>query len=261
MITLDCSEHIHFSEGGSPEEIYGDAARFAVRIYNELLRGRDVDFELSIDETAASTSPEAHRYVALELKKAGVTPTSLAPRFCGEFQKGIDYRGDLRAFEREFAVHAAIAREMGYKLSVHSGSDKFSVFPIIFKETERRLHLKTAGTNWLEALRVVAKAEPGLFRGIARFALERLPEAKAYYHTTENVGNIPDIGALPDIELPSLLDHDDARQALHITYGLILTARDAAGKNLFKDAIYAALDAHEDAYYAALGERIGRHLG
>ncbi|MCL2081597.1 MAG: tagaturonate epimerase family protein, partial [Oscillospiraceae bacterium] len=260
MITLDCSEHIRAVEGGAPEEIYGAAVRYAAYIYNRFLRGGEADFELSIDETSFTTSPEAHRYVAAELKKAGVELVSLAPRFIGEFQKGIDYRGDVREFEREFAAHAEIAREMGYKLSVHSGSDKFSVFPIVFEKTGGNVHLKTAGTNWLEALRVVAKAEPALFRAIVGFALENLPEAKKYYHITENTANIPDVAALNAAALPSLLDHDDARQVLHVTYGLILSAKTQSGAARFKDTLYSALFAREEEYYAALGERIGRHL-
>ncbi|MCL2003019.1 MAG: tagaturonate epimerase family protein [Oscillospiraceae bacterium] len=259
MITLDCSGQIR-AEGGTPEETYGDAVRYAIDIYNRFLRGKEIDFELSLDETAAPTSPEAHLYAAGELKKADVGLVSLAPRFCGEFQKGIDYRGDLRAFEKDLEKHAGIAREMGYKLSIHSGSDKFSVFPAIFEKTGKNVHLKTAGTNWLEALRVIAGAEPALFREIARFALENLPEAKKYYHITENTARIPDLAAADDGALPSLLEQDDARQVLHVTYGLILSAKGADGASLFKDAIYAALLEREDAYYAALGARIGRHL-
>ncbi|MCL1820675.1 MAG: tagaturonate epimerase family protein [Oscillospiraceae bacterium] len=260
MITLDCSEHIRHIEGGTPEEIYGGAIKYTIDIYNLLLRGREIDFELSIDETTFATTPEAHIYVARELEKAGVELTSLAPRFCGEFQKGIDYRGDLNGFEKDFAAHAQIARDMGYKLSIHSGSDKFSVFPVIFRETKGNVHLKTAGTNWLEALRVVSQTNPRLFREITRFALENLIEAKKYYHITENTANIPDVETIGNEDLPLLLDSDDARQVLHITYGLILSAKDANGKTVFKDSIYSVLFQHEDDYHAALEKRIRRHL-
>ncbi|MCL2030877.1 MAG: tagaturonate epimerase family protein, partial [Oscillospiraceae bacterium] len=244
MITLDGSEHI----GDGLEAV----VRFAVSIYDEFLRGGEIDFELSIDETQTVTSPEDHYFVARELRKAGVRPVSLAPRFCGEFQKGVDYRGDAGAFEKEFAVHAGIAEEMGYKLSIHSGSDKFAVFPAIYRETGGNVHIKTAGTSWLEALRVIARREPGLFREIQTLALKSLPEAKRYYHITEDTANIPDITASGDAELPALLDQDDARQVLHITYGQTLKARG--------EAIYAALNRYENDYYDALGRHIGRHL-
>jgi len=240
--------------------VYLNAVKFAADVYNTLLRGKDADFELSIDETLTATSPQAHYFAANELLEAGAAPVSVAPRFCGEFQKGIDYRGDPVEFEREFSVHAGVARTLGHKLSIHSGSDKFSVFPIIYRETGGNVHVKTAGTNWLEAVRVIARARPELFREVFRFALNNLPEAKKYYHITENAANIPDIDALGDAELPALLDQDDARQAVHVTYGLILSAKNQDGSPKFKEAIYAALNEREDEYYAALAERIGRHL-
>ncbi|MCL2495249.1 MAG: tagaturonate epimerase family protein [Oscillospiraceae bacterium] len=253
---LDGGQSISFSASDFQRIVlvYDDAIRHTIALYDELLRGKDVDFEMSIDETLSTTSPEAHYFVARELQKAGVELISLAPRFCGEFQKGIDYRGELAEFEKEFAVHAVIAKTLGYKLSIHSGSDKFAVFPIIYRETGKTVHVKTAGTNWLEALRVVAAREPGLFREILALALARLPEAKQYYHITENTANIPEIGALEDKDLPSLLDQDDARQVLHVTYGQIL--RDSQ----FGNPIFEALDRYEDAYYAALEKHIGRHI-
>ena len=232
--------------------VYLGTVIHATSIYNSLLRGKGVDFELSVDETSFTTTPQAHYFVSRELQKNGVEIVSLAPRFCGEFQKGIDYRGDIHAFEKEFKIHAGIAKKLGYKLSVHSGSDKFSVFPIVYRETDRNVHLKTAGTNWLEALRVIAAKAPGLFRKIQAEALLNLAEAKKNYHITEDVNSIPDIDKLPDIELPSLLDQEDARQVLHVTYGFLLER--------FKDEIFAVLNKHEDEYYEALAKHIGRHL-
>src|SRR5699024_7212699 len=132
--------------------------------------GKKFNFEISIDETETVTSPQAHFFVANELKSNKVNVFSMAPRFCGEFQKGIDYVGDLHQFENELMEHANIASFFGYKLSIHSGSDKFSVFPIIARHTEGVLHVKTAGTNWLEAIRVIAQQNPDLYRRLHRFA-------------------------------------------------------------------------------------------
>jgi len=296
MITLDCSEHIrndivtldkpeidvlyNFLDANTTKKleeeyadktissdnlkkivlIYFDAINHTIDIYNCLLRGKSIDFEISIDETAFTTSPEAHYFVANELLKAGIEITSLAPRFCGEFQKGIDYKGDLDQFAEEFSIHAKIANKLGYKLSVHSGSDKFAVFPVIYRETGREIHVKTAGTNWLEALRVIAKKNPELFRDIFTFALEKLPYAKKFYHITENIENIPDINHLNDNELPSLLDQNDSRQVLHVTYGSILSAVNSGGTTVYKDKIYAVLNQYEEDYYNALIKHIGKHI-
>jgi len=251
MITLDCSEHIN-QDGDNIEAIYRGAIDHSINIYNDLIRGNNVDFEISIDETSFTTTPEAHYFVANELQKAGVEITSLAPRFCGEFQKGIDYKGDINAFASEFKAHFKIAEKAGYKLSVHSGSDKFKVFPIVYKETGRKVHIKTAGTNWLEALRTIAQKKPELFTEIFKFATANLSEAKKYYKITENTANIPDINTLSGDMLPALLDQDDARQVLHITYGAVLSS--------FKNAVYSTLNEYENEYYDALYKHIGRHI-
>ena len=252
MITLDCSEHI-------PNGLEA-VVKFVEDIYNRHIRGKNIDFELSIDETQTVTTPEDHMFVAEALKKSGVDMVSLAPRFVGEFQKGIDYRGDIALFERDFKVHAEIAEKFGYKISVHSGSDKFSVFPIVGKLTGGKYHLKTAGTNWLEAVRVIAKNEPELYREMHIFALENLSEARKYYHVTCDLSKIADITGVSDSCLTGYMDEDDARQVLHITYGLILEAVNEDGTFRFKDRIYSTLRMYESDYMFALDKHIGRHL-
>ncbi|TYP53248.1 tagaturonate epimerase family protein [Thermosediminibacter litoriperuensis] len=242
--------------------VYGEALTFIKHIYLNVIRpaGKKVDFEVSIDETITPTTPQAHFFVASELEKMGVEVTSLAPRFCGEFQKGIDYIGDLEQFEREFKIHAAIADYFGYRLSIHSGSDKFKVFPIIGRYTGGRVHVKTAGTNWLEALKVIARKEPELFREIYKFAVSHFNEAKKYYHVTADWTTVPDVSKMTDEDLPQVLGQNDVRQVLHITYGLILTSKDEKGKYLFRDAIYNILNSHEEDYYKVLGEHLEKHL-
>lgn len=242
--------------------VYLNAIKFTSEIYDNVIKkcGRQIDFEMSIDETLTPTTPQAHYFVASELIARGVDITSLAPRFCGEFQKGIDYMGDITQFTKEFDLHVEISRHFDYKLSIHSGSDKFSVFPIIGEKTNGVFHLKTAGTNWLEAVRVIAKNEPDLYRKLHEFALKNLNEAKKYYHISADPANIPDIDNMKDEELSSLLDQDDSRQVLHITYGLILMEKDAHGKYVFKDQIYSALYEHEEKYYNSLIKHIDKHL-
>src|SRR5918911_1856233 len=114
--------------------------------------------------------------MALELRRLGVRWVSYAPRYLGEFEKGVDYVCDLAAFERHLALHAAIARQLGpYKLSLHSGSDKFSVYAMAAHQTRGLVHLKTAGTSYVEALRTIASLDPALFRelyGVAREQFE-----------------------------------------------------------------------------------------
>ncbi|WP_397333929.1 tagaturonate epimerase family protein [Paenibacillus sp. YN15] len=242
--------------------IYGEAIEFMVHIYVTYIvnAGRVVDFEISIDETETPTDPASHYLVAKELYDREVSIHSMAPRFCGEFQKGIDYIGDLEQFEKELEVHAAIADQFGYKLSIHSGSDKFSVFPLVAKHTTGRFHVKTAGTNWLEAVRIVAKFNPQLYRRMHAYALEHFLEAKAYYHVTTDIAAIKPLDQTGDSDLHTYMDDNNARQLLHITYGLLLQAKDEAGEPLFKTEFFHTLSEHEDQYDAALAAHIGKHL-
>ena len=243
--------------------IYNEAVEYAISIWNTYFAGKEnaPDFEVSIDETLTPTTPEQHFYVANELIRHGVQPATIAPRFCGEFQKGIDYIGDLAQFEKEFAGHAAIAKKFGYKISVHSGSDKFSVFSIVGKYTEGVFHLKTAGTNWLEAMKVIAEHEPSLYREIHQYALdEAFVEARKYYHVTTNLNNIPALSTLSDEELPDLFQNNDSRQLIHITYGLILNEKNPDGSFAFKDRMYAAWRKYSEELDTNIANHIGHHL-
>jgi len=298
MITLDCSEHIRndINAANAPalpqniidkyigkqfdigegtvlnftEEdlrvingIYGKAVAFAADMYRRFLKSGkyNADFEISIDETSTPTTPLQHYFVARELIDAGVSFATMAPRFCGEFQKGVDYSGDLEQFNKEIKVHAIIARHFKYKLSIHSGSDKFSVFPAIGKETRHIFHVKTAGTNWLEAMRVVAQADPGLYREIHKYALSVFSEAKKYYHVTTDLGKIPDVDSLANGDLPKLFENNDSRQLIHITYGLILSRKNPGSETFtFRDKLYDLWQKHEELYNQLLFRHIGKHL-
>lgn len=240
--------------------IYNKAIDFACSIYRRHIKNNNIDFEISIDETETSTTPLQHFFVANELVRRGVKFITIAPRFYGEFQKGVDYIGDLERFEREFAVHASISRYFGYKISVHSGSDKFSVFPIIGKLTRGRYHVKTAGTNWLEAMKLVAMKEPKLYREIHTYALEVFEEARKYYHVTTLLDKVHDVYDIDDDALPLLFNNNDARQLIHITYGLILNKKKEDGTYLFRDNLYKLWGKYSQAYSKLLEQHIGAHL-
>lgn len=242
--------------------VYGKAIDFATEIYNKYwIQGKTkANFELSIDETATPTAPFQHYFVANELVLRNVKIDTMAPRFCGEFQKGVDYIGDLKQFESELSVHAAIARHFGYKLSIHSGSDKFSIFALVGKYTRGNFHVKTAGTNWLEAMRVIAMTNPALYREIHHFALNKFMEAKKFYHVTTDLSKIPDVDQLKDSELVNLFQQNDARQLIHITYGFILQEQKADGSSLFRDRLYHIWRKNAQLYSDLLYHHIGKHM-
>lgn len=238
-------------------QIYGAALVF-VREADTLCREYrglgGYDLEVSVDETAEPTRIEDHLIFGLEMERLGIEAFSLAPRFPGEFQKAVDYRGNLRRFETEFALHAVLARRFGHRLSIHSGSDKFAIFPLVGRLTEGRFHLKTAGTSWLLALGVAAAKDPELFRRIYARALESFAEAKKYYHIATEPAEVGPIDSIPDGDLPGLLEDEPSRQLLHITYGQIIQDPGLG------PALFRLLAVEEEAYYEAVIAHFRRHL-
>ncbi len=258
-LALDTGEAVRFTreELARTWLVYGESVDHAVRLYEACVDERGAgafDFELSIDETATPTTPQAHVLMAREVGRRGVTVSSLAPRFVGEFQKGIDYLGDVRAFEASFATHAAICRALGHRISVHSGSDKFSVFPAVGRLARGRFHVKTAGTSWLEALRVAAAVDPALFRDLYTHGRRTYDNARKLYHVTPDLARLPAPEGLDASAAAGLLDDPDGRRVLHITYGEML------GVPALKARLFAVLHASADGYAAALERHIGRHL-
>jgi hypothetical protein len=228
---------------------YGKAVRHAVGMYRRLSLMKDeFDFEISVDETDSPTTPLEHFFIANELTRLGVRFTSLAPRFIGRFEKGVDYLGDLAALDAEMAKHAAVTAHFGtYKLSLHSGSDKFSVYPLIAKHWGERVHVKTAGTSYLEALRVLARLEPDLFTDIYTFSRQHYEADRRTYHVSAQLEKLPEDG-----DLPALLDDFHAREVLHVTFGSVLAQ--------FGTQLKAALARHLVAYHEGLRVHFRRHL-
>ncbi len=223
--------------------------------------GRKYDLEMSVDETDQPTRPREHYFVAAELERLGVEVTSLAPRFVGDFEKGIDFIGDPEHFEETLKKHVVVLQACGgYKLSVHSGSDKFTVFPILGRQAGPKVHLKTAGTSYLEALRIPARHAPDFFREIVRYAFERFEADRKTYHVSTDLSAIPDPDGVDDAELEATyLDENNGRQLLHITYGSVLTAK-RDGQWRFKDRFFELLNAYEEEHFDALEGHFRHHI-
>ena len=237
---------------------YGWVVAHTVKMYRHLamVKGdQPFELEMSVDETETVTTLAEHIYIAHELKRLGVVWVSLAPRYVGDFEKGVDYIGDLTAFEESFRRHLAVARIFGpYKLSLHSGSDKFSIYPIASRIAGELVHLKTAGTSYLEALRAIAVVNPALFRRIVTFTRERYPVDRASYHVSAQVERMPDPETIGDGQLPDLLEDFHAREILHVTFGSVLHHPD------FREPFFTTLREHEQIYYAMLEKHFGRHF-
>jgi hypothetical protein len=238
----------------APEQLADAAARLlpavaeAGRSYRYIRERKGGDAfvtEVSMDETGTPQSPFELLVILAALQDERVPVQTIAPRFCGEFHKGVDYAGDPLRFEREFAADVAVIRHAvrtyglpaGLKLSLHSGSDKFSIYgPIrrVLEATGAGLHLKTAGTTWLEEL--IGLAEAGgdglalakeVYAG-AHARREELcaPYAEVVHIRAEELPAPAEVRAWPAGQFTSALRHEpgnpefrpDLRQLLHVGY-------------------------------------------
>ena len=243
---------------------YGNAVAHIKSLNDHLTsnyKDQPYEVEISVDETESVTTPFEHFFIANELSRLGVKIVSLAPRFIGDFEKGIDYKGDIELFKQEYLKHVKISEYFGsYKISLHSGSDKFGVYKAIGQLKRGFTHVKTAGTSYLEALKVVAFAEPEEFRKILDFSRVEYGKEKESYHVSAELKNVHSSEKYTDDQLLELFTQNDARQVLHVTFGKVLTTTKENGKYLFKDIIYKCLNLNEDVHYNYLINHFNNHL-
>ena len=235
--------------------------------------------EVSMDETERPQTPLELFFILAAVADQQIPAQTIAPRFSGRFNKGVDYAGDVEQFAREFeqdlAVLAFAAGEFGLpdglKLSIHSGSDKFSIYGPMhraLRKFDAGLHLKTAGTTWLEELIGLATAGGDglqIAREIYRTAMARRDELCAPYASVIDV----DTAALPSPEIVDgwdgetfarALRHDPScagynsslRQLLHVGYKVAAE---------LGDRFLAALDRHAEVVAENVTENLyGRHI-
>jgi len=258
------------------------AAEQAGRIYRHIAEHKgseDFITEVSMDETDTPQNPGELLFILAALAREGVPARTIAPKFTGRFNKGVDYDGDVTRFSREFNDDLAIIRfavaqfnlPADLKLSVHSGSDKFSLYGPIRSALTRHqagVHLKTAGTTWLEELIGLALAGGDgvqIAREIYRRALGRYEELCAPYATVIDIDadRLPPADQVDRWDGPTFaaaLRHDPAcasfnphlRQLLHLSYKI---AAEMGAPFL------AALDKHADAIAPHVTENLyDRHI-
>jgi hypothetical protein len=245
----------------------------AAKVYQRIAAARpDGDFhiEVSMDETDAPQSPAEMAVILAAIAEAGIPVQTIAPKFSGRFNKGVDYVGNVAAFLVEFEADAKVALwaakrfslPESLKLSIHSGSDKFSLYPGVARIVRKLgcgLHLKTAGTTWLEELVGLAEAGAGgldLAKEVYASAYARYDELAGPYASVIDVSlsRLPKPEAVnlwTSVEYVSALRHvqtnpafnQDFRQLLHIGYKVaaemgnryldaLVTYRESIGRNV-----------------------------
>jgi hypothetical protein len=135
------------------------------------------------------------------------------------------------------------------------------VYPLFAKHCEGMIHVKTAGTSYLEALRVVSIADHALFLEIVQYALSRFEEDRASYHISARLSQAPDPASLSPGELEiEFLDHFAGRQIMHVTFGSVLSQGRTVEGRTMKEAIREVLEANARLHSELLERHLGRHL-
>ncbi len=280
FFTIDVADYI--GKSGTMEERFLPAIREAGKIYRHIAEKKGAEnfvTEVSMDEVDVAQTPEELRYILRELAAEGIPAQTIAPKFTGRFNKGVDYRGDINLFEKEFEEDLLVieqcVKEYGLpsnlKLSIHSGSDKFSIYPImgrLLRKYDKGIHIKTAGTTWLEEIIGLSVADDNaltLSKKIYRQSLSRMDELTIPYATVIDI----DINELPSCEevdgwdaerFARALRHnpDDKffnpsmRQLLHVSYKIAAELR---------AEFFPALEKHADVIGKQIAENIGtRHI-
>ena len=275
FFTIDVADYI--GKTGTMEERFLPAIKEAGKIYRYIAERKGADnfvTEVSMDEVDEAQTPEELRYILKELAAENIPLQTIAPKFTGRFNKGVDYRGDLALFEKEFEQDLLVIDEAvkayglpdNLKLSIHSGSDKFSIYPImgrLIRKHDKGIHIKTAGTTWLEENIGLVVADPAaleLAKKIYVNALGRMEELTVPYATVIDV----DVDKLPSPEEVAGWDaetyartmrhnQDDPlynpsfRQLIHVSYKIAAE---------LGDEFYPALEKHTD----VIGEQITANL-
>ena len=275
FFTIDVADYI--GKSGTVEERFLPAIKEAGRIYRHIVECKgEGNFvtEVSMDEVDEAQTPEELRYILKALAAEKVPLQTIAPKFTGRFNKGVDYRGDLALFEKEFEQDLLVideaVREYGLpanlKLSIHSGSDKFSIYPImgrLIRKHGKGIHIKTAGTTWLEEIIGLAVADPAalaLAKKIYVNALDRMKELTVPYATvididTDSLPSPDEVAALDAETFARTMRHDQAdplynpsfRQLIHVSYKIAAE---------LGNEYYPALEKHT----GVIGEQITANL-
>jgi len=224
------------------------ATQDAAKIYQHIVKAKGAEHfitEVSMDETDSPQTPPELLIILAALADQKIPIQTIAPKFTGRFNKGVDYVGDLKQFEKEFnddlAVIAFAIKKYGLppslKLSVHSGSDKFSIYEPMrraLKKFDAGVHIKTAGTTWLEEL--IGLAEAGgdgleIVKEIYAYAMEHVDEFCAPYASVIDIDKkkLPSaavVNGWSSKQVTDALRHDQKnpaynpsfRQLLHVSF-------------------------------------------
>ncbi|HOK79484.1 MAG TPA: tagaturonate epimerase family protein [bacterium] len=238
---------------------YGQAIDFIEECYLFISdRKKNFDFEVSVDETKVPTTVYAHVFIVMELRRRNIEFNSLALRFSGRFEKGIDYIGDINEFARELEIHNKIRNHLGpYKISLHSGSDKFSIYGAFKKTLGDMFHVKTSGTSWIQAMKTIAAIDREFFMKCLEVALKDFEKNSRSYEISTDISRI-NLEKIRNENLDEIFSDNHIRQLIHISYGSIIG--NAPESQEMKQHYNILIEKNCELYFRFIEEHLKKHV-
>ncbi|MGB9641685.1 MAG: tagaturonate epimerase family protein [Candidatus Ratteibacteria bacterium] len=238
---------------------YGRAIDFIEECYSFISdKKKNFDFEISVDETKVPTTPYAHAFIVMELQKRNVEFNGLALRFPGRFEKGIDYIGNMNELARELEIHNEIRNHLGpYKISLHSGSDKFSIYGTFKKILGSMFHVKTSGTSWIQSMKTVAAVDREFFIKCLEVALKDFEKNSKSYEISADISKL-NLEKIRNENLDEIFSDHHIRQLIHISYGSIIGSAPESQK--MKQHYYTLIEKNYELYFRFVEEHLKKHI-
>ena len=216
---------------------YGQVIILLSEIYYSYVQRSGVDLEVLLNEADTPTGAAGLYFLANELCRRGIAFQAVCPRLELPLEAAAPLDGEAESLREEAELLASVSRSFGFKLSFRNLEQKPELLTLLGEAAGYRLHASLGGLSWLEALRLLAREEPVLFRLVYGIALTALPVARQVFPSSLDESALPSLDGLEDNALPGLLSGTPVEQLLELTYGQVLHSQ-------LKDRLAAFLRSH-----------------
>ncbi len=216
---------------------YGQVIILLSEIYYSYVQRSGVDLEVLLNEADTPTGVAGLYFLANELCRRGIAFQAVCPRLELPLEAAAPLDGEAESLREEAELLACVSRSFGFKLSFRNLEQKPELLTLLGEAAGYRLHASLGGLSWLEAMRLLAREEPVLFRLVYGIALTALPVARQVFPSSLDESALPSLDGLEDNALPGLLSGTPVEQLLELTYGQVLHSQ-------LKDRLAAFLRSH-----------------
>ena len=216
---------------------FGQIIILLSEVFYSYVQRSGVDLEILLNEADTPTGAAGLYFLANELCRRGVAFQAVCPRLELPLEAAAPLDGDADTLRKELELLAAVSRSFGFKLSFRNLEHKPELITLLGELTGDAVHVSLGGLSWLEAMRLIAREEPVLFRLIYGLSLTALPVARQVFPSGLDESALPSLDGLEDRNLPSLLTQPAVMQLLELTYGQVLHSQ-------LKDRLPAFFKAH-----------------